>query len=114
MIASLLLLLLTQSPSTPGETMAGCRCEEQIADEAVRLVDKLTAHIRGAEEVVRKGDDAAQAAASDCSEPKECTGQNHHVISRPIARALEDHKTLEGQYKPRDERLARGERRSDR
>jgi len=29
------------------------------------------------------------------------TGQEHHVISRRVAAALEDHPTLAGQYTPR-------------
>lgn len=43
--------------------------------------------------------------AEDSGEPPQCTGQNHHIISRPIARELEDHETLRGLYKPRDERF---------
>jgi hypothetical protein len=50
-----------------------------------------------------KADDASEAGESD--EPPNCTGQNHHVISRPIARELERHPTLRGLYKPRDERF---------
>ena len=34
-----------------------------------------------------------------------CKGQEHHLISRPIAKALEDHATLKGLYKPRDPRF---------
>ncbi|MFY0525961.1 Wall-associated protein precursor [Archangium gephyra] len=104
MFASLLVLLLTQLPSTPGEA-PGCLCEERIVNAAMELVEKATAPTKMVEQVLRKGDDAAQAAAADCSEPIQCTGQLHHVISRPIAKALEDHQTLKGQYKPRDERF---------
>ncbi|MBM7119099.1 hypothetical protein [Archangium primigenium] len=35
----------------------------------------------------------------------ECTGQTHHVISRPIAKELERHLTLGGHYTPRDSRF---------
>jgi hypothetical protein len=45
----------------------------------------------------------ASAEASD--EPPNCNGQNHHVISRLIAKALEEHRTLHGSYEPRDERF---------
>ncbi len=38
-------------------------------------------------------------------EPPDCQGQNHHVISRRIARRLKDHRTLRGLYEPRDERF---------
>jgi hypothetical protein len=50
--------------------------------------------------------EGAQAdAASDSDEPPNCKGQNHHIISRPIAGELEQHDTLRGLYKPRDERF---------
>ncbi|AKJ01331.1 Wall-associated protein precursor [Archangium gephyra] len=51
--------------------------------------------------------ESAQAGeASEASdEPSECTGQKHHIISRPIAEELEKHATLRGLYKPRDERF---------
>ena len=39
------------------------------------------------------------------SEPPQCKGQEHHLISRPIAKALADHPTLKGLYKPRDPRF---------
>jgi hypothetical protein len=48
--------------------------------------------------------EAAEAAGEAAPEPPDCKGQNHHVISRPIAKELEDHKTLRGLYEPRDER----------
>jgi hypothetical protein len=64
--------------------------------------------LRVAEEEARekedaKADESSEAEASD--EPPNCKGQNHHVISRPIAEALEKHRTLRGLYKPRDERF---------
>lgn len=104
MVASLLVLLLTQLPSPPSEAPM-CLCEDVLVSEALKLAEKATAATGVVQQAIRKGDDAAQAAAADCSEPTECTGQLHHVISRPIARALERHKTLKGQYKPRDERF---------
>ena len=50
-----------------------------------------------------EADEASDAA--DSGEPPQCTGQNHHVISRPIARELQKHLTLRGLYKPRDKRF---------
>lgn len=38
-------------------------------------------------------------------EPPDCNGQEHHVISRRIARELERHENLRGLYEPRDERF---------
>ncbi|WP_224240784.1 Wall-associated protein precursor [Hyalangium gracile] len=49
--------------------------------------------------------EAAEAEGQAAPEPPDCQGQNHHVISRPIAKALEDHKNLNGLYEPRDERF---------
>jgi hypothetical protein len=46
-----------------------------------------------------------EASAEAPDEPPNCNGQNHHVISRPIAKALEEHRTLHGLYEPRDERF---------
>lgn len=52
----------------------------------------------------QEGAETAEGAeVSD--EPPNCTGQNHHAISRPIAEELEKHGTLRGLYKPRDERF---------
>jgi hypothetical protein len=48
--------------------------------------------------------EAAEAEGEAAPEPPDCNGQNHHVISRPIAKALERHETLSGLYEPRDER----------
>ncbi|HYO72840.1 MAG TPA: Wall-associated protein precursor [Archangium sp.] len=50
-----------------------------------------------------EADDASEDAES--GEPPQCTGQEHHIISRPIARELENHLTLRGLYEPRDERF---------
>jgi hypothetical protein len=49
--------------------------------------------------------EAAEAEGVATPEPPDCQGQNHHVISRPIAKALEGHPTLHGLYEPRDERF---------
>lgn len=48
--------------------------------------------------------EAAEAEGEAAPEPPNCQGQNHHVISRPIAKALKQHETLGGLYEPRDER----------
>ncbi|WP_224245951.1 Wall-associated protein precursor [Hyalangium gracile] len=49
--------------------------------------------------------EAAEAGGEAAPEPPDCQGQNHHVISRPIAEVLKDHPTLSGLYEPRDERF---------
>jgi hypothetical protein len=120
MFASLLLLLLTQLPCTPGETTTVCHCKAGMfsvcetlkqtdpkkAAEIFAQLEKVAAQAKVVEEAGQKAETAIEAeAASDCSEPKECKGQLHHVISRPIANALEEHSTLHGHYKPRDPRF---------
>ncbi|WP_187345094.1 hypothetical protein [Cystobacter ferrugineus] len=40
-----------------------------------------------------------------CSEPPQCKGQNHHIISRPIAKGLSRHATLKGLFEPRAPRF---------
>lgn len=109
MFATLLMLLLTQQPPPPpGGTLVECLCESgsTLQERAVlELLEEFAPQAK-AEEAGRKADSAAEAAvAPDCSEPKECTGQLHHVISKPIAKELKRHRTLRGQYKARDRRF---------
>ena len=59
----------------------------------------LQAQIEGGDRRDRPGD------ASDAPEPPDCKGQKHHIISRAIAKALENHPTLRGLYKARDPRF---------
>jgi hypothetical protein len=111
MFATLLMLLLTQQPATPDETPAECFCEAgmTLQERAVlQLLEKFAPKAKVAEEAGQKAEAALEAeaqAAEDCSEPKECKGQLHHAISRPIAKALARHRTLRGLYKPRDRRF---------
>jgi hypothetical protein len=120
MFASLLLLLLTQIPCIPEETSTVCHCKAGMlsacetlkltnpekAAEILAQLEKAAAQAKVLEEAGQKAEEALEAeAAADCSEPKECKGQLHHVISRPIAKALEKHETLGGHYKPRDPRF---------
>jgi hypothetical protein len=65
--------------------------------EALRATNEAEAKD---EEFVR-----VEASAEASGESPNCDGQSHHVISRPIAKALEDHRTLRGLYEPRDERF---------
>jgi hypothetical protein len=71
--------------------------------------------LRAAEDEAREQEDAraeesseSEVAASEAEasdEPPNCKGQEHHIISRLIARELEMHETLRGLYKPRDKRF---------
>jgi hypothetical protein len=57
-----------------------------------------------ADEVDEASEDEDQTTSA-APEPPDCKGQNHHVISNPIAKQLADHNTLRGLYKPRDPRF---------
>jgi hypothetical protein len=125
MLPLLLLLITTQAPPVPGEItlVSFCKqgrmtaCEElkklfpdkyaEIAKAALRQ----EAALRGAEEAARddadaKGAETARDEAAASGEPPHCNGQNHHIISRPISNALDEHRTLRGLYEMRDARFA--------
>jgi hypothetical protein len=128
MLPLLLVLVVAQVPAVPGEgtLVSFCKqgrltaCQElqqidpkayaQVQAELAKAALRLEA-LRLAEEAAREeeeagADESAEAQASEASgEPPNCDGQNHHIISRRIATALDDHETLRGLYAPRDERF---------
>lgn len=133
MLSSLLLVVLTQIlPCTPGELSMVCSCKQGMATACVVLVGQdarkaaqVLSEVEGALEALEALDQAAPMAGREdankkkqlqvaaeslsrslgSSEPPDCKGQEHHLISRPIARALEKHLRLKGLYKPRDPRF---------
>lgn len=125
MLPLLLLLMAAQVPAVPGEgtVVSFCKqgrltaCQElaktdpgkaaEIQAELAKAALRLEV-FRAAEEEAREKEDsdADEAAESEApGEPPDCKGQEHHIISRPIAKALKDHPTLSGLYKPRDPRF---------
>lgn len=120
---AILLVLLAQNPCSAQESTVVCSCKQGSASacEALRqtdaaLADKLESAAQVATvvtavmkvEEMRATAEAARAEANSASgspEPPDCKGQLHHIISRPIAKALDDHLTLRGHYKPRDPRF---------
>jgi hypothetical protein len=119
MLPLLLLLVTTQVvPCAPSDNTVVCQCKQGRASacEALRqtspqladAIEKAMQAVKAAEEAQQQSDQAAKSkarAASGSSEPPNCKGQQHHVISRPLAKALEDRKTLRGLYNPRDPRF---------
>jgi hypothetical protein len=127
MLSLLLVTLLAQVPCAPFELSAICRCKQGVASacDVVRQTNpKLAEELTKAFEIAAaqaqvmesraQGDSRQQekeAASSDAQasssapEPPDCKGQWHHVISKPIAKALKDHLTLGGLYTPRDPRF---------
>lgn len=133
MLSSLLLMVLSQLVvCTPGEMSAVCHCKHGMVSACVTLVtedavraarvlvevqDELEA-MEQASRMAGKADEKKQqkqrelqAAAESLSqslgssEPPQCKGQEHHLISRRIANQLKEHPTLKGLYKPRDPRF---------
>jgi hypothetical protein len=117
---AVVLLVLTQLACTPGETSAVCGCKAgmlsacetlklsnpQKAAEILAQLEKAAAQAKVLEETGQKAEEAREAeASSDRSAPTECKGQLHHVISKPIAKALKRHETLGDHYKARDPRF---------
>ncbi|WNG41127.1 Wall-associated protein precursor [Archangium violaceum] len=119
---TLVLLLLTQIPCAPNDLSVVCNCKQgmRTACETLRLseperaaellsrLEQAAALAKVVEDVGQKAEANLQAEASsstDCSEPTQCKGQLHHIISKRIADALEEHETLGGHYKARDPRF---------
>lgn len=131
MLPILLLLVASQAPAVPGEgtLVSFCKqgrltaCEElaktnpQQAKELLADLAKaalMRETLKAAEEAAREKENseadetsgaAAESVAEASGEPPDCKGQEHHIISRPIAEKLEQHATLRGLYEPRDERF---------
>jgi hypothetical protein len=130
MLPLLLLLIAGQVPAVPGEgtLVSFCKqgrlsaCQElakinpakaakiqadlakvTLSQEALRVAEE---EVRGQEDA--KAGESSEAEGSEAAppgEPPHCKGQEHHIISRSIAKALEKHATLRGLYKPRDPRF---------
>ncbi|WP_225413566.1 Wall-associated protein precursor [Stigmatella hybrida] len=116
MLALILLLLTSQVPAVPGETSLVSSCKQGMASAcaALRQVDpKKAAEAERAYRVLKAAEESRDAQASNAEaevaasapEPPDCKGQNHHVISRVIAKQLDRHPNLRGLYKPRDSRF---------
>jgi hypothetical protein len=124
MFSSLLLVVLTQVACSPGEMSVVCSCKQgmvsacvslagddarravQVLDEVQEILEQASWKV-GEEEKKQQLEAAAESLSQSLGsfEPPQCKGQNHHLISRLIARALEAHPTLKGLYKPRDSRF---------
>jgi hypothetical protein len=126
----LLLLVASQVPAVPGEGTLVSYCKQgrlYACQELAKISPERAAEIQAqvvktalsgealkvAEEEARGKEDAeasessgVEASGAQASgEPPNCKGQEHHIISRKIAEQLEQHETLRGLYKARDERF---------
>lgn len=110
---ALVLVVLAQVPCAPGDLTVVCHCKQGMASacEVLRQSEpKLAEALESVLVVARAGEEGAETdaeapVASAAPEPPDCKGQEHHVISRTIAKALEDHRVLRGHYQARDPRL---------
>jgi K+-transporting ATPase c subunit len=114
MLQLFFLLVATQVvPCTPSDSTVVCQCKQgrasaceilrQTSPQLAEAIDRAVQAMKAAEEAQQQAEQAAKSeavAASGSSEPPNCRGQQHHVISRPIAEALKDHETLRGFYSP--------------
>jgi hypothetical protein len=115
MLSVLLLILVTQIPCAQGESSAVCHCKQGMASACEAIDPRKAAEIEKALRVLKADAEGGQQrieaatsgseATADDADPPDCKGQEHHLISKRIARALERHPTLTGVYKPRDSRF---------
>lgn len=123
MLAALLVVLLAQVPCTPSESSVVCHCKQGMVsacvvlagDDAKKAAEVLQGLVQAIQHIeegkererLRAAADALSRAqaGSEAPEPPDCKGQEHHPISRRIARRLEMHLTLKGLYQPRDPRF---------
>lgn len=125
-------LLLSQVPlvvlpCVPGDSTVACKCKQgtpaacaelaKANPEALKGILRLAAMAQAAQETGKATEvEKAQAIDStgcgsgqDPNEKQECTGQWHHIISKTVWYALENHAVLRGKYTYRDPRfVARG------
>lgn len=118
-----LLLLLSQVPCAPADSTVLCHCKQGVASacEVLRQTDPQMAKAvenallaieagKKVEEELERRQAAETVGAgakesSNAPEPPDCRGQDHHIISRPIAKALKAHLVLRGHYTARDDRF---------
>jgi hypothetical protein len=120
---------------TPGETSMVCHCKAgqvsacvtlvkgdwqkaaQVLSEVWQGLETLDELERASPEAWRKDptkqqrrtelERSAESLSQSLGPSKlpDCDGQEHHIISRPIAKKLSKHPRLKGLYKPRDPRF---------
>lgn len=134
MLSALMLVVLTQvAPCTPFESSALCGCKQgsgtactvlvrENARRAADLLDEVVGALEALDQAVQmagegesekkaqereklKATAQALTQALTSAEPPHCKGQEHHPISRPVAKKLKDHPTLRDLYQPRDPRF---------
>jgi hypothetical protein len=117
MIARLLLSwVLSQVPCAPSGSTVVCQCKQGVASACEVLAEtdselskqlvRAWAMSKAAKES-GKGNvlvDVGCGQPPDDNDEKECTGQEHHIISKTVWRALEANRNLKGKFAHRDPR----------
>jgi hypothetical protein len=98
--------LATKGPALPGFTQAALAAETQYGIRLTAVSEvQAVAVTRGGVSLILAPGVTAMAAQEPPGTDTECSGQEHHVISRPIAKELDRHLTLSGHYTARDPRF---------
>jgi hypothetical protein len=123
-----LTLLLSQVPPVllpcvPGDSTVACKCKQgspaacadlaKVNPETLKGILRLMEMAQAAQESGKTDakEKAADAVDTGCgsgqdpNEKEECTGQSHHIISKAVWYALENHAVLRGKYTYRDDRF---------
>jgi hypothetical protein len=125
-MVAILFLLLAQVPCLPTDSTVVCHCKQGSASACAALrpvqprlveeIEKAAAKAaalealesrkleEGRNETTKKEEKEGAQESSNAPEPPDCEGQDHHPISKLIAKALDEHPKLRGLYKPRDPR----------
>jgi len=107
-------------PCAPSDSTVVCGCKQgsesacaALAEgdaEALKAILRLAATVKAADELqkatvsVDTGCGVGQSPQQDDDQAK-CTGQEHHIISMTVWKALERHRVLRGLYRYRDPRF---------
>lgn len=92
-------------------SVSACTALAETHPELAQNLMRAAAMAKAAQEAGKTVEKAAGAVDTGCpknpndDDDQECTGQEHHVISKTVWRALELHLTLKGKYLSRDPRF---------
>jgi hypothetical protein len=109
-------------PCVPGDSTVVCKCKQasptacaelaKVNAETLQGLLRAAAMVEGAKKAEQEKAKAADVvdaggcgSGQDPNEKQECTGQWHHIISRLVWYALEEHPVLKGKYTYRDSRF---------
>ena len=93
-----------------GGAIAACDALAKTYPETLKGILRMAAMAKAAQEAEKAKaqvvDSIGCGSGQDPNEKQECTGQWHHIISKAVWYALEQHRVLKGKYTYRDRRFA--------